>query len=85
MIIVNSKGLAIRSTMSSNATIENGQVISGFLNGAIAKIQQIHEEETIILFSLETVTFDGNIFITRSLLGHHKGKDTTKPCPKGNE
>lgn len=55
VIIVNSKGLAIRSTMSSNATIENGQVISGFLNGAIAKIQQIHEEETITFIRIRSL------------------------------
>ena len=39
VIIVNNKGLAIKSTMSDSATIENGQVISGFLNGSQAKIQ----------------------------------------------
>jgi len=32
VIIVNSKGLAIKTTMSNTATIENGQVISSFLS-----------------------------------------------------
>jgi len=31
VIIVNSKGLAIKSTMNNSETIENGQVISSFL------------------------------------------------------
>jgi len=55
VIIVNTKGLAIRSTMSSTATIENGQVISGFLTGAISKIQQIHEEESITFIRIRSL------------------------------
>ena len=55
VIIVNNKGLAIRSTMSSAQTIENGQVISGFLNGAQAKIQQIHEEELITFIRIRSL------------------------------
>ena len=55
-----------------------------------SQVSTLTENGTILVnnpkvFSLETVTYDGNNFITRPLLGHHKGKDTTKPCPKGNE
>eukprot|EP00347_Sterkiella_histriomuscorum_P009531 403340852 len=47
IIIVNSRGIAIRSTMSQNETIEYGSLITQFTSKAQTTIKVLHPEEDI--------------------------------------
>jgi len=44
---VNSKGIAIRSTMSQNDTIEYGSLITQFTAKAQAAIKSLHPEDDV--------------------------------------
>ena len=54
LIIVNAKGMSIKSTMNVEQTNEYGQVISNFCGDAQAAIQKIHEEEKIIFIRIRS-------------------------------
>lgn len=47
VMIVNQKGVAIRSTMPQNETIEYGSLISQFYTKALSTIKSLHPEEEI--------------------------------------
>lgn len=47
IIVVNSKGIAIRSTMSQNDTIEYGSLITQFTAKAQAAIKSLHPEDDV--------------------------------------
>ena len=53
-MIVNSKGIAIKSTMSQNDTIEYGSLISQFTNKAHQYIQSLHKEEEITFIRIRS-------------------------------
>ena len=55
LIIVNAKGMSIKSTMSIDQTNEYGQTISNFCGDAQAAIQKIHEEEKITFIRIRSV------------------------------
>lgn len=47
IILVDSKGIAIKSTMDQNKTIEYGSLISNFLANAMNWIKSLHKDEEI--------------------------------------
>lgn len=47
IIVVNSRGIAIRSTMSQNDTIEYGSLITQFTDKAQKAIKALHPEEDV--------------------------------------
>lgn len=55
VIVVNQKGLAIRSTMpTAEDTLVYGQVISNFLNEAQTKICRIHDDESVTFIRIRS-------------------------------
>ena len=47
IIIVNSRGIAIRSTMSQSETIEYGSLITQFTSKAQEAVKKLHQEEEV--------------------------------------
>ena len=54
VMIVNQKGVAIRSTMPQNETIEYGSLISQFYTKAQATIKSLHPEEDITFIRIRS-------------------------------
>ena len=55
VIIVNSKGVSLRSTMNMNDTIEYGSLISSFANNASRQIKEnLHEDEEIVFIRIRS-------------------------------
>lgn len=54
VMIVNQKGVAIRSTMSQNETIEYGSLITQFYTKAQATIKALHPEEDITFIRIRS-------------------------------
>lgn len=54
VIIVNQKGVAIKTTMSQNDTIDYGSLISQFTTKAVQTIQSLHEEETVTFIRIRS-------------------------------
>ena len=54
VIIVNQKGVAIRSTMDQNATIEYGSLITQFYTKAAATVKSLHPEEDITFIRIRS-------------------------------
>ena len=54
-IIVNSKGISLRSTMNVNETLEYGSLISSFANNAARQIKEtLHPEEEVIFIRIRS-------------------------------
>ena len=53
-MIVNAKGIAIRSTMSQNDTIEYGSLIAQFTSKAINFIESLHKGEEITFIRIRS-------------------------------
>jgi dynein light chain roadblock-type len=55
VIIVNSKGISLRSTMNMNDTIEYGSLISSFANNASRQIKEnLHEDEEVVFIRIRS-------------------------------
>ena len=54
-MIVNSKGIAIKSTMSQNDTLEYGSLISQFTTKAQLTVNSIHPEEDITFIRIRSI------------------------------
>ena len=54
-MIVNSKGIAIKSTMSQNDTLEYGSLISQFTTKAQLTVNSIHPEEDITFIRIRSL------------------------------
>jgi dynein light chain roadblock-type len=54
VMIVNQKGVAIRSTMGQNETIEYGSLINQFYTKASATIKSLHPEEDITFIRIRS-------------------------------
>ena len=54
-MIVNSKGIAIKSTMSQNDTLEYGSLISQFNTKAQLTVNSIHPDEDITFIRIRSV------------------------------
>lgn len=54
VLIVNHKGVAIRSTMSQEETIATGSLITAFYQRAVKAIKQLHQEEEIVFIRIRS-------------------------------
>ena len=54
VMIVNQKGVALRSTMGQNDTIEYGSLIQQFAKKAIGTINALHPEEDVTFISIRS-------------------------------
>ena len=54
VMIVNHKGVALRSTMSQNDTIEYGSLITQFAAKAQSTLKSLHAEEDITFISIRS-------------------------------
>lgn len=54
VLIVNDKGIAIRSTMSQEETIDTGSLITNFQNKAQAAIKKLHPDEEIVFIRIRS-------------------------------
>ena len=54
VMIVNHKGVALRSTMSQNDTIEYGSIITQFAAKAQSTLKSLHTEEDITFISIRS-------------------------------
>lgn len=54
VLIVNEKGMAIRSTMSQEETIDTGSLIMNFKHKASAAIKEVHPEEEIVFIRIRS-------------------------------
>ena len=54
VLIVNDKGIAIRSTMGTDETIDTGSLIMNFQNTAIAAIKKVHPDEEIVFIRIRS-------------------------------
>ena len=53
-MIVNSKGIAIETTMSNSDTIEYGSLISQFTTNVSLSIKSIHQEEEVTFIRIRS-------------------------------
>ena len=58
VIIVNKKGVAIKSTMKQEETINNGSLIQMFLDTATATIKSLHAEEDITFIKIRSQIYE---------------------------
>jgi len=58
VIIVNKKGVAIKSTMKQEETINNGSLISQFLDKATNTIKSLHAEEDITFIKIRSAIYE---------------------------
>eukprot|EP00806_Schmidingerella_arcuata_P009225 Macronucleus_9531.p1 GENE.Macronucleus_9531~~Macronucleus_9531.p1 ORF type:complete len:102 (+),score=31.46 Macronucleus_9531:1-306(+) len=58
VIIVNKKGVAIKSTMKQEETINNGSLISQFLDKANNTIKSLHAEEDITFIKIRSAIYE---------------------------
>ena len=58
VIIVNKKGVAIKSTMKQEETINNGSLISQFLDKATNTIKSLHAEEDITFIKIRSSIYE---------------------------
>jgi dynein light chain roadblock-type len=54
VLIVNDKGIAIRSTMGTDETIDTGSLIMNFQNKALAAIKKVHPDEEIVFIRIRS-------------------------------
>ena len=58
VIIVNKKGVAIKSTMGQEATINNGSLITQFMDKATNTIHNLHPEEDITFIKIRSQIYE---------------------------
>lgn len=58
VIIVNKLGVAIKSTMKQDETINNGSLIMQFMETAKATIKSLHEEEDITFIKIRSAIYE---------------------------
>ena len=58
VIIVNKKGVAIKSTMKQDDTINNGSLISNFMDKATQTIKSLHPEEDITFIKIRSAIYE---------------------------
>jgi len=58
VIIVNKKGVAIKSTMKQEDTIDNGSLICQFLDKATNCIKSLHAEEDITFIKIRSTSYE---------------------------
>ena len=58
VIIVNKKGVAIKSTMNQQETIDNGSLISQFCDKAQMTIKTLHPEEEITFIKIRSSMYE---------------------------
>ena len=58
VIIVNKKGVAIKSTMKQDETINNGALITNFMDKATNTIKSLHPEEEITFIKIRSQIYE---------------------------
>ena len=58
VIIVNKKGVAIKSTMNQQETIDNGSLITQFTDKAQMTIKTLHPEEEITFIKIRSSMYE---------------------------
>lgn len=58
VIIVNKKGVAIKSTMGQEETINNGSLITQFMDKANMTIKSLHPEEDIMFIKIRSSMYE---------------------------
>ncbi len=58
VIIVNKLGVAIKSTMKQDETINNGSLIMQFMDKANATIKSLHNEEDITFIKIRSAIYE---------------------------
>jgi len=58
VIIVNKLGVAIKSTMKQDETINNGSLIMQFMDKANATIKSLHPEEEITFIKIRSAIYE---------------------------
>ena len=58
VIIVNKKGVAIKSTMRQDDTINNGSLITQFMDKANNTIKSLHPEEEITFIKIRSAIYE---------------------------
>ena len=58
VIIVNKKGVAIKSTMRQDDTINNGALIGNFIDKATSTVKSLHPEEDITFIKIRSAMYE---------------------------